>query len=59
MFNLVSRLYLPKRTLERCYQSQMDRAHIEGVQRRVLVRIDEELQKWQPFVNSWNLIKSF
>ena len=37
----------------------MDRAHIEGVQRRVLVGVDEKLQKWQPFVNSWYLIKSY
>ena len=33
---------------------QMDRAYIEGVQRRVLIRIDEKLQKWQPFVNLRN-----
>ena len=45
MFNLVSRLYLPMRTWERCYQPQVDRAYIEGVQRRVLIRIDEKLQK--------------
>ena len=29
----------------------MDRAYIEGVQRRVLIRIDEKLQKWLSLKN--------
>ena len=49
MFDLVSRPYIQKYSMESFLIAHTDRTPIEGVQRRVFVRFDEKIVKMTEF----------